>query len=291
MRALNPLLLVLWYILVVVATEFLVDDPPGNDISAQTAALRAVCAKEAVLFCSDVGHTSSNNIRKCLVEYENVLSESCANFIRSMSVGACNKDVHEFCSHIQTNEGLDQCIQSHASELSPQCQWNVLRRNNRHTREKETERRYVRFSKAVTGLCGVYLLVPFVFAVWAALQIYTLNRKQAQFRQNSQRIAYTSSEQEKSKVMWSIEFHDVSFGSIAKTTPSWPLAASKNSPSKIALQKVRLLCMASIGVKFIFLLSIFIRDAVHVSGWIRGGEMAAILGPPGSGKLNHIKCS
>jgi len=239
MTALKSLSVTLLTILVVVASESLANSASVNLESELTEPLKNVCNEDAVLFCSDVDHASRESLLKCLIEYENILSVDCANYIRNMSVGACNKDTLEFCSHIQTNGGLDQCIQGHTSELSPQCQWNVMRRNNHHTREKETERRSVRFSKAVTGLCGVYLLIPFALAVWAIVEMSTLNRKQAHFRKHANH--HGLSPQENRNGTWSIEFHDLSY-QIENTPPAWLLTSNKErGSSRRVLHKVELL--------------------------------------------------
>lgn len=202
------------------------------------------CSQDTLLFCSEENQPSNESPFKCLLEYENVLSESCAGYVRSLSVGACSKDVDDHCSHILTNAGLDQCIQSGSFELSPQCQWNVLRRHDRHTREKETEGRTARFSKAVTGLCGVYLLIPLALAAWAALRIYALNQQQKHFRKHLGSFEHVPPPRSPSGGAWSLEFHDLTYH-VSDTPPSWLQTRTGNGSRsrrilcKVSFDKIR----------------------------------------------------
>ncbi len=97
---------------------------PATDVMAQAA---RPCAQDVQKFCSGV-QQGQGGAAKCLKEHESELSTACRERItiakeRNTEVHqACQNDVKEFCSGVQTGGGLiAKCLQENSSKLSPGC--------------------------------------------------------------------------------------------------------------------------------------------------------------------------
>ena len=85
------------------------------------------CADDIARFCAGIKGGQAQ-IRQCLKEHQGELSSPCQARVQTMQQrlqemsDACQGDVQQFCQDVRLGGGrLAQCMQQHASELSPSC--------------------------------------------------------------------------------------------------------------------------------------------------------------------------
>lgn len=99
------------------------------------------CAGDIARFCSP-SPADSGNVASCLKRHENELSPLCRDTLQSVQRKieevklACRADIDNLCKAIEPGRGrIAECLNGHASELSPGCaeqmRWLNARLNGR----------------------------------------------------------------------------------------------------------------------------------------------------------------
>jgi len=87
---------------------------------------RGACAQDVAALCPQA--TTRQEIRQCLAEHENDLSDAClaarqeARDLRIAVRDACQADVQALCPDAQTPRAFRRCLYEHRDQLSDPCQ-------------------------------------------------------------------------------------------------------------------------------------------------------------------------
>lgn len=196
---------------------------PTNSQAQLLPSLLIQCKEDVALYCPGNITFSYIAISVCLQNFDQVVSTQCADFRRGIAVGACNDDAARLCSNAYTVHELEECIAEHEAQLNQQCKLNLNMRFNYNNRHEDAEQKSERFTKAITGLCFVYLLIALIAAGWAIHQSYTLRTDQKSIvLDNIGTVSELSTKLPVELAEWCVEFHQLTYRRPNTTNILWP---------------------------------------------------------------------